>query len=156
MMVEELERSKQMSRIKLETHEELTPKKAMNTLESLIPEYGEQNTRCNALKKTVADLNAKIKDAIRTIQKENLDIEVEGWKCKLSVSEDVQVNEAQLIEVLKSYDVPVIKTKEYVDAEALESLIYANKLSEEILLAIDKCNTKTKKEVLRCTKVKAE
>ena len=34
------------------------------TLEELIPQYGEQNTQCNALKKVVADLNAKIKKAL--------------------------------------------------------------------------------------------
>ena len=57
---------------------------------------------------------------------------------------------------MKKYNVPVIKTKEYVDADALERLIYAEKLDHEILLAIDACNTKVTKETLRVKKLKGE
>ena len=40
------------------------------TLNELILEYGPLNTECNTLKKTVADLNSKIKLAIHDAKKE--------------------------------------------------------------------------------------
>ena len=124
------------------------------TLAELIPAYGEKNTECNALKKVVADLNSKIKQVIKDEAKENTAIEIDGWKCTLTVTDEAQVNEDKLVEVLKKYDIPAVKTKEYVDADALEKLTYAGKLSEEVMLAIERCTTTTKKEVLRCTKAK--
>lgn len=124
------------------------------TLEELIPAYGEQNAQCNALKKTVADLNGKLKTAIHDAKRENKDIVVDGWKCNLSVTDDVKVNEERMIEVAKQYKIPIVKKKEYIDFEELEKLIYAGKLSENVILEIDKCNEKTVKETLRCTKLK--
>ena len=126
------------------------------TLEELIPVYGEQNTQCNALKKVVADLNTKIKAAIHAEGRENTDIIINGWKCTLSVSEDTKVNEEMLLEILKSNKIPVIKTREYVDFDELEKLMYAGKVSKKVLLEMDKCNESVVKETLRCSRVKGE
>lgn len=136
-----------MARVKVQE-----PKKS--TLEELIPVYGEQNAQCNALKKTVADLNSKLKTAIHDAKQENKDIVIDGWKCTLSVSEDVKVNEERMIEVAKQYKIPIVKKREYIDFEALEKLIYAGKLGENVILEIDKCNEKVSKETLRCSKMK--
>ena len=111
-----------MSRMKIEK---------IATLEQLIPMYGEQNTQCNALKKVVADLNTKIKNAIKTEDKANQDIVVDGWKCSLTVTEETKINEDKLLEVLKKYKVPVIKTQEYIDSDELERLIYKGEVRSE-------------------------
>ena len=124
------------------------------TLAELIPLYGEQNTQCNALKKVVADLNSKIKTAIHAVQKENTDIEIDGWKCSLSVTEESSFNEDRLIEFCKQNKIKVVKTKEYVDEEELERLIYNGKISKELLIEMDKCKDTKTKETLRCTKTK--
>ena len=125
------------------------------TLEELIPLYGEQNTQCNALKKVVADLNSKIKAAIHTKKSENKDIEVDGWKCKLSVEESSNMNEERLLEFLKAHNIKgIIKTKEYVDFDALEKVIYAGDISKELLLEMNSCKDSNTKEVLRVTKLK--
>jgi len=124
------------------------------TLEELIPIYGEQNTQCNALKKVVADLNSKIKKAIHEAKKENKDIVVEGWNCKLSVDDDPVMNEARLIEFAKKHKIDIIRIKEYIDFDALEKLIYGGDIPKEILLEMDSCKDANSKETLRVTKAK--
>lgn len=127
------------------------------TLEELIPAYGEQNTTCNALKKVVADLNTKVKAAIHSVNKENEDIIIDGWKCSLTVSEDSTLNEERVLEVAKKYKLKtIVKTKEYIDFDELEKLLYAGNVSKDILLELDACKDVTKKETLRCTKVAKE
>lgn len=139
-----------MGRPKLETTERKL------TLEELVPLYGEKNTECIALKKEVADLNAALKTAIKDAMQQNKDIKIDGWKCTLTVSEDVKVNEDRLLLVLKAYDVPAVRTREYIDFDELERLIYAGSVSQDALLEMDACNEKTTKDVLRCTKLKEE
>ena len=124
------------------------------TLENLVPVYGEKNTECNALKKVVADLNTKIKATIKDLGCQNKDIIISGWKCSLTVSEEEKTNEDRLLEILRANNVPAIRTKEYVDSEELERLIYGGKVSKEVLLEMDKCIERTSKETLRCVKVK--
>lgn len=126
------------------------------TLEELIPQYGEQNTQCNALKKVVADLNAKIKKAIHDAKQENKDIEIEGWKCSLTVEDKKTLNEDKLLEFAKKHNLDVIRTKEYVDPDLLEKLIYSGKLSNKLVAEMDKCNDIKVSETLRCTRVKGE
>ena len=124
------------------------------TLEELIPLYGEQNTQCNALKKVVSDLNTKIKLAVHEAQKENEDVIVDGWKCKLSVDDNSTMNEARLLDVAKKHKIDIIRTKEYIDFDTLEKLIYKGDISKEALLEIDSCKDAGTKETLRVTKVK--
>ena len=124
------------------------------TLDELIPLYGEQNTQCNALKKVVSDLNTKIKLAIHESAKENEDVIVGGWKCKLSVDDNSTMNEARLLDVAKTHGIDIIRTKEYIDFDALEKLIYNGDIPKETLLEIDSCRDAGTKETLRVTKVK--
>jgi len=124
------------------------------TLEDLVPVYGEKNTECNALKKVVADLNTKIKTTIKALKQQNKDIIISGWKCSLTISEEEKTNEERLLEVLRANNVPAIRTMEYVDSEELERLIYAGKVPKKVLLEMDKCVERTTKETLRCVKVK--
>lgn len=136
-----------MARRKIETEKALT-------LEELIPEYGEKNTQCNALKKVVSDLNIKVKTAIHLALKENTDIEVDGWKCKLSVEESTEMNEERLIEFAKTHNINIIKQREYVDFDALEKLIYNGDIPKNILVEMNSCKEVKTKEVLRITKTK--
>ena len=136
-----------MARKKLETEKALT-------LEKLIPEYGEKNTECNALKKVVADLNSKVKTAIHLALKENTDIEISGWKCKLSVEETSEMNEEKLIEFAKAHKLNIVKKKEYVDFDALERLIYNGDIPKNVLVEMNGCKETKTKEVLRINKIK--
>lgn len=126
------------------------------SLNDLIPLYGEKNTECNALKKVVTDLNAKIKSEIKRVKKENSDIIIDGWKCSLTISETYEFNEERLIEFCKANKISVVKKKEYVDFDALEKLIYSGKIPEEVIIEMDKCRDLKTKETLRCSKSKEE
>ena len=99
-------------------------------------------------------MNAKLKTAIKSLNQQNKDIEVNGWKCSLSVTEEKVMNEDRLLEFCKANKIKCIKTKEYVDADALEKLIYSGKISEELIIEMDKCNDVKTKETLRCSKAK--
>ena len=123
-------------------------------LNELIAQYGEQNDSCNKLKKVVTDLNSKIKKAIHELGKENTDIVVDGWKCSLSVTDSSDFNEDRLLEFCKQHNIDVVKTKEYVDAEALEKLIYNGDISKEVMLEMDSCRDIKTRETLRCVRVK--
>lgn len=127
-----------------------------SNLEELIIEYGSQNAACNDLKKYVSELNSKVKSAIHEAEKVNQDIIVDGWKCTLSVSDTSTMNEARLIEFAKKHGLDIVRTKECIDFDALESLIYKGELSRDLILELDCCKDVSKKEVLRCTKMKAE
>lgn len=124
------------------------------TLDELIPIYGQQNTECNALKKVVKELNDKVKAAIHEAKKENQDIIVNGWKCKLSVEDTSTMNEDRLIDFAKKHKLDIICTKEYIDFDALEKLIYAGKIKEDVLLEMDSCKDLGTKDTLRILKLK--
>lgn len=126
------------------------------TLEELIPLYGQQNTECNALTKKVKELNGKLKEAIKEQSKENQDIVVEGWKCKLTVEYKSDMNEERLLEFVKKNNIPVVKQKEYIDFEMLEDLIYKEQVPKDVVLEMNSCMDKNIKEVLRISKVKGK
>ena len=142
-----MEEEEQMARKKLEAEKPMT-------LDKLIPEYGEKNTECNALKKVVADLNSKVKTAIHLALKENEDIKIGGWECKLSVEESSEMNEEKLIEFAKIHKLDIIRQREYIDFDALENLIYKGDISKKILVEMSKCKEIKKKEVLRINRIK--
>lgn len=124
------------------------------TLEDLVPLYGEQNTQLNTLKKTVDDLKTKIKTAIHDAKLTDTDIVISGWKCKLSVSDTSTMNEDRLLEFAKTHNLDIIRTKEYVDFDALEKLLYSGKISQDVVAEMESCKEPGTKETLRCTKMK--
>lgn len=126
------------------------------TLEELIPLYGQQNTEYNALKKKVNELNGKLKEAIKEQSKENQDIVMEGWKCKLTVEYKSDMNEERLLEFVKKYNIPVVKQKEYIDFDMLEDLIYKEQVPKDVVLEMNSCMDKNIKEVLRISKIKGK
>ena len=129
----------------------------MDHLFSLIPVYGDKNAQCNALKKEVSDLNNKIKlDMIQLNYLNDGGHVVDGWKCSLTTSDVSTMNEDQLIEVAKKNNINIVRTKECIDFDALESLIYEGKIPQDVLLEIEACKEVTLRETLRVTKVKTE
>ena len=49
---------------------------------------------------------------------------------------------------------PYIKTKEVVDMDKLEAVIYANELPADVLAKLNDCQEKTEVVALKCSKVK--
>ena len=130
-------------------------KMKMTDLDSLIPQYFTVNSELTVIKKYRDKFNADIKDIMRDHALPNYI--ADGYKATLSISDTVTMDEDILLDILHKHPTLAffcVKTKEYVDFDALESLIYKGEIGEDILLEMDKAKKTTTKETLRVTKVK--
>ena len=121
-------------------------------LETLIPQYAEHKSDLDALDKVCKAENAEIKKIIGEGTKE-----VAGYKATVSISQRESVDEELMLAKLAQYDIAydlhIIKTKEYIDTDALEKAIYQKQLTQEILSDIDSCRKSTTVTTLRVTKM---
>ena len=133
-------------------------RKRINNLDTLIPAYAENKAMLDDYKKICDKENKQIKELM-----DEGSYEAGGYKATKSVQVRESMNEDKLLEILKdlddNYDIDcygtnLIKTKEYVDMDVLESLIYKGKLSNEVLMDIDKCRESKEVVTLRISKVK--
>jgi hypothetical protein len=124
------------------------------TLDDLIPRYAENKSLLDDYKKICDEENKKIKDMM-----EEGSYESGGYKATKSVQHRESMNEDKLLDVLKNVypdalSVGIIKTREYVDMDALESAVYKGLISNDILMEIDKCREIKEVVTLRISKVK--
>ena len=105
-------------------------------LEKVINEYQEENTKKQNLEKELKSKNSFIKSKLSELGEDVYETD----KCKATISYQTRtsMDDDKCIEILKENckkeDLkPVIKTKEYVDYEALESLIYNGGISADKL-----------------------
>lgn len=128
-------------------------------LSNLILEYQETNSRKNKLNKVVNELNNQIKSIFLERQISEFPTADSQFIATVTTKEDTEFNEAKAIEILKANLTEeelksVVKTKEYIDDDALENLIY-NKQFDATLLA--ECTSKGKvTHILRVSKNKKE
>lgn len=95
----------------------------MNELNRLIEEFGEQNEEVKRLKKSTDVLNVQIKEILS--KAENRTVDTKRFTATYSESVSESFDEERLLEKLRAMGVEgVIKTKEYVDMDALEDAIY--------------------------------
>lgn len=122
-----------------------------HTLDNLIPQYAENKGILDDYKKICDDENKQIKELM-----DEGSYEAGGWKATKIVQQRESMNEDKLLDVLRHYTfgADVIKSKPYVDMDALESLIYKGKLSKEVLMEIDKCRESKEVVTLRISKIK--
>ena len=140
-----------MARIKLaDTEPSIIPNES---LEELIPRY--------AMNKQELDSYTKIcKAEIEQIKAELVKLgESEyssgGYTVKRIVAVKESMNEAKLLEVLRQNGIEApIKTREYVDMDALESYLYNNTPSVELARQLESCRTTTETVQLRLSKTK--
>lgn len=135
----------------------------MSKFDDLVNSYGEHNKTLNSLKKECDSEKEQIKSFLLD---NNLDDhDTDKFSVKLTVSERQSVDEDKLLSVLKqnwideygaNVECPYIKTREYVDMEQLETVLYNNEMSQDMLDKIDSCITRTEVKTLRCSKVKKE
>ena len=127
-------------------------KKVGVSLDTLIPQYAENKSMLDDYKKICDEENKQIKDMM-----EEGSYEAGGWKATKSVTTRDSMNEDKLLDVLKKAgftQTSIIKTKEYVDMDELESAIYNGLIEKDILLEIDKCRESKEVITLRISKVK--
>ena len=94
-----------MARKKLEEVAKQDEKKSLQGLKELIDDFGSQNDKLKALKKTCEDQNTKIKEVMNELVKPDEDgtrkMEGDGYIAVLSVRDKSVMNEEKLIAWLK-------------------------------------------------------
>lgn len=121
----------------------------MEDFELIVKEYFEKNEVKKAADKIVKELGPKIKEFMKSFGGEKI---VDGLKVSIRKSQKKTMNEEKLLEICKTLNQPnLIKTKEYVDEEVLETLIY-NKIIKAT--DIEPAMEITESEALYVTKTK--
>ena len=129
-------------------------RKRIESLDELIPQYAENKGILDDYKKICDDENKKIKELM-----DEGSYEAGGWKATKSIQVRETMNEDKLLEVMKQHyaihqKFGIIKTKEYIDMDALESAIYKGQIDKYTLLEIDKCRESKEVVTLRISRIK--
>lgn len=127
-----------------------------NKLDELIPNY--------AMNKMELDSYTKICDKEKAeIKKLMLDSKIpeyitKGYRATCTTSTRESINEDILLAILNSSEdakiLGIIKTKEYVDYDALEDAIYNERISRELILELDKAKDSKEVITLKVSKLK--
>lgn len=119
------------------TRREVIPKKLTDEeLASIVSSYHDAKEVEKKVKKDVSDFGGKIKEEL---QNRNITEFVAGdIRATITVTENSEVNELQAIEILRKALTPdqfakVVKTREYIDDDEMEKLVYAHEVDAEIL-----------------------
>ena len=109
----------------------------MTELEKLVTEYAEVKKQENEISKRSKELNAKIKKIMQT---DDIDeVETSSGTARLQERKSEKFDEENLIEFLKASGKArgLVKKKEYLDFDALESAIYREKFDQETLAKLN-------------------
>lgn len=106
------------------------------TLEDMIRIYVGKKEELDPLKKQVDDYNKRIKGEMTN--RDLREFEVDGIRASISITPKSDFNELQAIEILRKNLTPeqfsqVVKTREYIDDDAFESLVYNHQVDASIL-----------------------
>lgn len=125
----------------------------MITLDNLIPVYYDDKKNLDFYKKQCDAGNAKIKELMA--QQGLKDYEVNGITAKYIVQNKEKMNEEALLKLLKEKGyTDIIKTKEYVDMDALENALYHDEIDKDTVVSMDKCREVQEVIQLRISKKK--
>lgn len=139
--------------MRLNTQEMQTPNPTVEMLDSLIPQYAANKAEMDDYKKICDKENAQIKSVMSQLDLSSH--EVGGYRATYSVSTRETMNEEMLLEIAHRYGIPeIVKTKEYIDFDALENAIYNDKISQDILLEMNKAREVKEVVTLRVSKIK--
>lgn len=143
-----------MSRINLSPTDE--PSTSCNTtLDELIVAYAFNKGELDSYTKICKEENEQIKAAL--VELGENEHSAGGYTVKRIVAVKESMNEAKLLEVLKQNGIDVaVKTKEYVDMDALEAYLYNNIPSADLARQLESCRTTTETVQLRLSKAKAK
>ncbi len=121
-------------------------------LEELIVTYAENKSEMDSYKKLVNRDNALIKELMQ--EQQITEKEVNGWQAKITTKKSESFNEDKLLAIAKERNLDIIRTKEYVDTDIMEELIYNGVITKEDLLEIAKAKEVKETIELRVKKVK--
>ena len=130
------------------------------SLDILIPRYAQNKQELDDYKKICDRENAQIKASMKALGK--TEYPVGDYVAKYSVQQRENMNEDVLISLFTS--VPafvhmdtvynIVKTKPYIDFDALEKALYNNELSDSLLADLNKAREVKEVVTLRVSKIK--
>ena len=122
---------------------------------ALIDQYFVDKADADEKKKLVEQENKQIKEGM--VELESDVVETEKYKATRSVSVRSSIDEEAWLSILKTQtDLPegIIKTKEFVDMDALEDAIYNGAIPKDILIRLNEHKKETEVVTLKVTKLK--
>jgi len=134
----------------------------LNYFDELVENYGKLDEQIKDLKKALDADKESIKNELVSMGEDKWT--AGGYTVQRVVSERETLNEEKLLPILKhhwtalhgSMECPFIKTKEYIDMDALENAIYSKELTPNVLADMEKCREVTTVVSLKCKKAKTE
>lgn len=145
-----------MARINLsQTDEVISTNRTVNTtLDELIPQYAFNKNELDSYTKICKEENEQIKAQLVDLGEDTYS--TGGYTVKRIVAVKESMNEAKLLEVLRQNGInSAIKTKEYVDMDALEAYLYNNAPSADLARQLEACRTTSETVQLRLSKTKS-
>ena len=142
-----------MSRVALsQNNENYTETEAQDKLKHLVKDYLVNKEREKEFKDAASIQNTQIKVIMSELNIK--EFETDNGKVVLSDRKIEDFNEERLIQFLKErgLESDIIKTKEYVDFDALESAIYHDIISGDNLKDMNSCKDVKVTQVLRINK----
>lgn len=117
----------------------------MDNLIQLIDAFGAKNDTLKQLKTECDAQNKKIKEIMSGDNMNYFDTGT--YSASYKVKETTKVNEEKLLYLLQQLDgdnfrkLGIIKSKEYIDSDALENAVYNGIFDAQTLLKIQECST---------------
>ena len=125
----------------------------LKTLDSLIPQYAANKREQDSYKKLCDKENAQIKAIMQDYAVPQYI--AGGYKATYSIQKRESINEEVLLEIAHQHGIPeIVKTKEYIDFDALENAIYNGRIPESIVLEMDAATEVKEIPILKVTKMK--
>ena len=129
-------------------------------LETLIPAYGSLDFELKNIKKKADGFKERIKTIVKSLGVKTY--RTEDYEITYTEAERVSFKEDKLLirlkEIVANKDLKefegLIKTKEYVDMDVLENLLYHNKFDEAEISSISSCQEIKNIPTLKVKKVK--
>lgn len=127
----------------------------LEDLDVLIPQYASNKAEMDSYKKLCDKDNAKIKSIMKNFVVDKY--ETKDYKASYIVSHRETINEEMLLEIAHSHGISeIIKTKEYIDFDALENALYNDRIPKDVVLEMDKAKEVKQVISLRVDKKKKE
>jgi hypothetical protein len=122
-------------------------------LDELIPMYATNKIELDSYTALCKQENEEIKKQM--LERGTEKYSTGGYTAKRTVSYRESLNEDKLMAVILKHGIKdVIKTREYVDMDALENYLYHNEMTSSLAADLESCKSKTEVVTLRVTKDK--
>lgn len=120
------------------SRKDLKPKQMEDvTLRTYILDYQDAKKQESSIKKVVTELGGAIKQELQN--RDVTEFIAGDVRASITITPNQDVNELQAIEILRKALTPeqfskVVKTREYIDDDEFEKLVYAHEVDAEILM----------------------